>query len=328
MKLSIVVPVYNGEKTINKTLDSICEQQFPDYEVVIVNDGSTDKTLEIIECFIKKHPEVTIKVISKQNEGLPYARKTGIEHSCGEYVGFVDADDWVDKEMYSRLISACEEKDADVGCCNIVFDYQNRKRVMKQNLETGKTLNSEEAMHALNCRIGVFSSYCNKIIRRNLFQGIKYPKVNMSNEDYVVMIQILPKAERVVPVCYDGYHYVQYSGSMIRGGFGKADEYGYYCLKRILFDVYKNGSPKEKKEFDTYMVDFFLFLVVDMGINKNYDKKMIEWIRKYLKKRIFDIVFSKYHTLLCKGSVISVCVNYRLFLMIYGAYRRFIERWA
>ena len=325
MKLSIIIPVYNGEDTIKNTLDSLLTQQYTDFEIVIVNDGSTDSTLTIINSFILDHPNISCKVITKSNAGLPLARKTGIENAVGEYVGFVDADDWVDPNMYLKLIEACENEDADIACCNIVYDYSKSSRVMKQKLVSGKAVSANEAMHALNCRMGVYSSYCNKIIRKKLFQGLRYPKYNMSNEDYVVMIQLIPKANRVVPICYDGYHYVQRHDSMIRSGYGMTDERGYYCIKRIMRDIYKNGSDEQKIEFDTYMVDFFLFLIVDMGKNKKYDHEKIKWIRQFFYNRIIKIVTSPYHTLLCKASVVSVCVNYRFFTFVYNRYLNCID---
>ena len=328
MKLSIIIPVYNGEKTIGKTLESVCYQKLNDFEVIVVNDGSTDKTLEIVNNYIESQSLHNVRVVTKNNAGLPRARKTGILYATGEYVGFVDADDWVEDDMYFQLLSSAERHNADVACCNIVFYYSNTKRVMTQKLESDKVLSANEAMHALNCRLGIFSSYCNKIIRRTLFKGVLYPKFNMSNEDYMVMIQILPRANGIVPIGFNGYHYVQCSGSMIRNGYGKTDEYGYYCMKRILYDVYKNKSKIEKKEIDTYMVDFFLFLIADMGINHYYDIDKIQWIRSYYKRRIIGILFNSNHTFLCKVSVISVCINHKFFIIAYNLYRSIVEKWS
>ena len=123
MKLSVIVPVYNGENTIEKCLLSIIGQDYPDVEIVIVNDGSTDKSKSIIDKIILENPDSNIKLINKQNQGLPQARKTGVENSNGEYIGFVDADDWIESDMYSVMMLKASKQDSDIVCCDVFYDF-------------------------------------------------------------------------------------------------------------------------------------------------------------------------------------------------------------
>lgn len=104
MKLSIIVPVYNVEKYVEKTLTSVCNQDFDDYEIIVVNDGSPDNSLKICEDFAKRSSR-NIKIISQDNGGLSKARNTGISNSTGEYVWFIDSDDWIEENCLSALCS-------------------------------------------------------------------------------------------------------------------------------------------------------------------------------------------------------------------------------
>ncbi|MBQ3035419.1 MAG: glycosyltransferase, partial [Lachnospiraceae bacterium] len=96
--ITIIVPVYNGEKYIQKCLDSILQQTYDNYEILIVNDGSTDETLKIATQYEQKYEN--IRIVTKENQGLPQARKTGVENANGSYIGFVDVDDWIDPDMF------------------------------------------------------------------------------------------------------------------------------------------------------------------------------------------------------------------------------------
>ncbi len=115
--VSIIVPVYNVEKYIEKCILSIINQTYTNLEIIIVNDGSLDHSENIIKEYISK--DNRIKYIKRENGGLGAARNTGIENATGKYIAFVDSDDWIDPEMYSVLWQKAYECDADVVCCEI-----------------------------------------------------------------------------------------------------------------------------------------------------------------------------------------------------------------
>ncbi|UOK56378.1 glycosyltransferase [Bacillus sp. OVS6] len=125
--ISIVVPIYNVEKYLHKCIDSILSQNFTDLEIVLVNDGSTDSCGRICDEYSIKDNRV--KVIHKKNGGLSDARNTGIEISTGDFIGFVDSDDWVEPNMYETLYNLCISNSADISTCSIfVWDIDNRKK--------------------------------------------------------------------------------------------------------------------------------------------------------------------------------------------------------
>ena len=122
--LSIIVPVYNTGEYLHRCIKSVLEQTLSDIEIILVDDGSLDKSGEICDEYAKKDERV--KVIHKENEGASVARNVGISISCGEYVGFVDSDDWIEKNMYENMIKKAKETDAEIVMCDAVTKYDNK----------------------------------------------------------------------------------------------------------------------------------------------------------------------------------------------------------
>ena len=119
MLFSVIVPIYNIEKYLRRCIDSVLAQSFTDYELILVDDGSPDNCPAICDAYAQK--DARIKVIHKENGGLGYARNTGMEVACGEYVGFLDSDDYVGPEMYEALYTAAEKNDADLAMSGVRF---------------------------------------------------------------------------------------------------------------------------------------------------------------------------------------------------------------
>ena len=116
-KISVIVPVYNVEKFLEKCLKSIIEQTFEDLEIICINDGSTDKSLSILNSYAAKDPR--IKILSQTNQGQSCARNAGLEIASGEYIGFVDSDDWIDLDFYEKLYNTAKKYDADIAVASI-----------------------------------------------------------------------------------------------------------------------------------------------------------------------------------------------------------------
>lgn len=120
-KISIIVPVYNSSKYLRSCIDSILKQSLSDWELILVNDGSTDDSGEICDEYAVKYP--AIRVIHKENAGVSEARNTGLVAATGEYVGFVDSDDTIRPEMYQEMYDAAMENDAEIVMCDAVTVY-------------------------------------------------------------------------------------------------------------------------------------------------------------------------------------------------------------
>lgn len=127
MKLSIIVPVYNVEKFLNKCLDSLVGQTMEDYEIILVDDGSKDASGRICDDYAERYPEL-VRVMHIDNGGQGRARNFGIDTAKGEYLGFVDSDDWVETDMYPKLCQRADETGADVVVCDFMAEFDDGRR--------------------------------------------------------------------------------------------------------------------------------------------------------------------------------------------------------
>ncbi len=147
-KLSIIVPVYNVELYLRRCVNSILNQTVAGPEIILVDDGSTDSSGAICDVYAKEH--ANIRVHHKQNGGLTSAWKAGLELATGQYVGFVDSDDWIDPDMYERMLTLAEREDADVTVCGLVFDFEDPKIPKRNEISNfGKEVYDRTELEAL-----------------------------------------------------------------------------------------------------------------------------------------------------------------------------------
>ena len=208
--LSVIVPCYNAEKTLDKCISSIVGQTYTNLEILLVNDGSTDKTGDICDIWGKQ--DMRIKVIHKQNEGSSYARKTGVEAAEADFVTFVDSDDWIDTEMYANMMTALLSTNSDIaqcGVCNVYSDgrIEHRHKSDKDGLYEvvgrveGVTLILEDAK---------WQSYMpNKIFKKHLFHNIVFPKGRAMDEDITIAHSLFHNASQSVYFQDEYYYYLR-----------------------------------------------------------------------------------------------------------------------
>ena len=161
MKLSIIVPVYNVEKYLAQCLDSLVGQTVEDYEIIVVNDGSPDNSQRIIDDYAARYPGLIVPMI-KENGGLSSARNLGMNVAKGEFIGFVDSDDWVDETMYERMLEAIERENADIAYCDM-DDYYEDGTVVYHDVTN------------FTDPLTVTCSACNKLFRRNFIEDAQFP---------------------------------------------------------------------------------------------------------------------------------------------------------
>ncbi|MEC5157413.1 glycosyltransferase family 2 protein [Chryseobacterium sp. MP_3.2] len=202
IKVSVIVPVYNVEKYLKKCLDSLVSQTLKDIEIIVVNDGSTDNSQFLIEDFSKKFP-FKIKAFTKENGGLSDARNLGLNHATGAYIGFVDSDDWVEKEMFAEMFALAEKHEAEMVICNL--QKVNEKGYIIQKLTQIPNLPEKIT---LQDHFSVFSdlSYfaCNKLFHRSLFEEIRFKK-GIHFEDIQLIPQLLLRCKVIAQT--QNYHY-------------------------------------------------------------------------------------------------------------------------
>ncbi len=150
-KVSIIVPVYNVESYLNRCLDSLINQSFDDIEIICINDGSTDSSLEILKEYEKKDSRV--KIINQENQGLSGARNSGIEIAIGDYISFVDSDDWINLDMIKEMYQQANIENADVVICSYTREYSDKSRDKKFNMPEITIYNERDVSLKLHRKI-------------------------------------------------------------------------------------------------------------------------------------------------------------------------------
>jgi glycosyltransferase involved in cell wall biosynthesis len=200
--ISIIVPIYNAEKELNKCLESILSQTYQNFELILIDDGSSDNSKIICDYYEKK--DSRIKVFHKQNEGVSIARNIGLEMSSGKYIGFIDSDDWVDSSMYEILYNTIITENADISLCSYVKEYKDDKqKVVKYNKkEVSNTYESIEKF--LNGKFG--GCVWNKLFKKSIIVK-NFDKSLAIGEDSLFLYYTLKNAQKVVCLPQELYHY-------------------------------------------------------------------------------------------------------------------------
>lgn len=207
--VSIIIPVYNVEKYIRKCLDSVCGQSYRNLEIIIVDDGSSDLSGEICEEYQKK--DVRIRIIHKKNEGQSVARNIGLEQAKGDFVMFVDSDDWIAEDMVAYLYENLQERTADLAICGFysVIGETEKKFAAEEDI----LLSREEALKELVDNEGKIENYVwVQMWRRDLTHDIRFP-VGRIFEDMFVTYQVIEKAEHILLLKDAKYYYNHREGS-------------------------------------------------------------------------------------------------------------------
>lgn len=209
MRVSIIVAAYNEEKLIHRCLDSLMEQTLKsDFEVIVIDDGSTDNTYSICKDYESKYPNI-VKVIRKVNGGQGLARNDGVKISTGDYIGFVDADDWVDSNMFEFMHETAVMNNSDLVVCDVHKIYEDTGKETFQHSLPYEQARVDIASYIKN---GVDNAYsCNKIFKRDIWE--KFCFKDMVYEDLEVIIPIISYSKVASYVQKSFYHYFKHSGS-------------------------------------------------------------------------------------------------------------------
>lgn len=287
-KISIIVPVYNTEKYLSKCLNSLIKQTYKDIEIIVVNDGSKDKSLEIAKKFAKQ--DNRIKVFNKENGGLSSARNFGIEKASGEYIGFVDSDDYIKENMFEILYNMIKEANAKIAICGwyLVEDSQIRTC----NFKCKKlVLNDEQAIDMLLNHVSFDNFACNKLFHRALFKDVIFP-VGELLEDLSTIYKLIHEAKVIVVDSNPLYYYVLHSNSITSNLYKQVNPDSFKVFenrKNSLLSLYPKLSNKIKSNYFTASRNYFTISIHSSIRDKKFEKKMI----KEMRKNIYYVWYDK-----------------------------------
>jgi len=274
-KISIIIPAYNEEKRINKVIDSLLGQTYKNIEIIIVDDGSTDNTVKIINNYKDKR----LKVFSKENGGQGKARNFGINVCTGDYLMFVDADDYVDKNIVKKLYECLKENDADISICNL-YKVINGKNVIFKNLEHFTNNDIFNFMMSHPGPVG-------RLYKKNLFTNNNIEFVSgLINEDLGTIPLLGIYCKKISHIDDALYYYVIHENSTtMQTKYSKKLE-DIFLIMEHLDSEFKNRTNHEYDDIVEYLyIEHLLYSSSLKLINFNEGIKQIEKISAIIKNK-------------------------------------------
>lgn len=316
-KLSIIVPVYNVEKYIERCIKSILNQTFSDFELIIVNDGSIDNSGVICDKY--KKVDARVKVIHKQNGGLSEARNIGLNIAQGDYIAFVDSDDYINRNMYEILYKNTIKYNADIAVCNI--EYVNEKEFINESSEISieecivydniQSLNNLYSNENIQFIIAV-----NKLYRRDIFKKIRY-QPGKYHEDEFIIHELLYKSNIIIYCKSKLYYYLQRSGSIMTSSFNTKKLDAIEAMeKRMNFFREKGLIDLEYKTQNMFLYYFFPYYYKTKYELK--DNKNLEEMEKRFKNNYKYLLKNKNYNLRAKILWGVFIINPSIFYTIFN----------
>ncbi|MEH7076807.1 glycosyltransferase family 2 protein [Neobacillus drentensis] len=326
-KISIIVPIYNVEPYLRKCVESILSQSYTNIELILVNDGSPDKCGGICDEYAKK--DNRIKVIHKENGGLSSARNAGLEIATGDFIGFIDGDDFVDTDMYEILYNLLVEYSADVVECSFkIVKDSNFQPIENDKIFDGR-IESGDNLFALKrlLEYPIRNVAWNKLYKKELFTGLRYP--DKLYEDGFLAYKIFYKLKKYVFVALDKYNYIQREDSIM----GKQKKYTIKNLDGLEVQEERYQFLKERTnnlsililaEFNLFNQIMFHYKMIkkykeEIDPNNKYRKMLKNKIIQYYTSFLSNDRLSKYKNLIRCSKL-----NFTLFDYFFSNYKIYL----
>ena len=310
--ISVIVPIYNVEKYVNRCIQSIINQSYSNLEIILVDDGSVDNSGNLCDSWEKN--DFRIKVIHKQNGGLSDARNAGIDISTGKYISFIDGDDEIDVDMILKLYNAITMGSCDISMCRMEKIEKTRRFITRnfvsENdlvLMTGEDALKYLLLDKIDC------SACLKLYKKELFDTLRFP-YGKTNEDFAVMYKLFNVSEKITYISDILYHYYYRENSIT------SSEFSYKQFDKVdncyeMIDYIK----KHNKQLLTYAKNYLsrqsLYLILTLmerNIVIQYKKRFNE-LRNNIKRNCIEIIFSKWLSTKEKGVYMMVAFFPKLY---------------
>ena len=222
-KVSVIVPVYNVEPYLRRCIDSILAQSYQNFEILLIDDGSTDASGDICDKYAEQ--DSRIFVIHQENKGVSSARNAGLDRCCGEYVSFIDSDDWIDKEMLQTMTSAIEETCADFAVCNEIRVYQSEKGMIEKKINHWKDISGITKIDIQNVYRKIYSRtgiLCNKVYKHIVIGENRFDVTKSYGEDVLFQLAVFKNTAYGVIVPNHYYYYnIDRPGNVISSSVGE-----------------------------------------------------------------------------------------------------------
>lgn len=284
--ISVIVPIYNAEKYILRCIECIAKQDYQDWELLLIDDGSKDHSGVLCEEAANK--DSRIKVIHQENQGASIARRVGIENSKGEYLVFMDCDDLIEHNFISSLYQAITEQGTEIAACKVAKHPENETISIEKVLPS-KILKEKELFQRFFKY--EFWGYVDKIYQREVFTDIYFPKYTI-NEDYVVMLQLFTRYKEIAYIDTPLYHYLIHENSLSHQAISNR-AFDEYYNKLWAYEFCKSNNKEYIKQADAQLVESCIKLcrgVQDCGSTTLRQMKPYKEMMDFMKRNIVNIL--------------------------------------
>jgi glycosyltransferase involved in cell wall biosynthesis len=303
-ELSVIVPIYKAEKYIRKCIDSILNQSFCDYELILVDDGSPDSCGAICDEYAAK--DGRIKVIHKRNSGVSEARNVGLDIAGGSYISFIDPDDWVEPDLFYNTINFCKSKQTDIVCFEVCTVRSGRKH-FRYRFDSDKVFAAGEALKKILVDV-IDNSPCNKIYKKAVWKGVRFP-VGRHFEDVATIYKTFYNADKIGYIKKYLYYYLKHEGSATALSFDAQRRYECFLGYWERYEFSRQHCKEAEEKCKTLAVDAAIstVTVLEAGsgcIGEREKDKLFGFLYnqqgdiKYLKAKNRLLLWGVHHCLL------------------------------
>lgn len=322
--ISVIIPVYNGEKYVKKCLDNILLQSFKEFEIIIVDDGSTDSSLFLCQNYAKN--DKRILVIHQDNRGSSAARELGVKNASGKFCFFVDCDDWLETDALEKLYNKTIKDDIDVVCglYKKVDAFGNIYYKEKCGAEI-ICYTKEDMIYNECCNLRLSTSVWGKLIKTDILKRITFRNNLPVGEDYDLVFSIIQLSKKILITDYYIYNYFYNPMSISHSGYNEKYDNSFENYIRL-----SNESceilPKYKKQIKSFYSEGEMSVITAMCRNKKFNWILINKLRKELFSNLRYILLNKNTKFYYKISALLIVFFPRLFIFIFSIIRKSVKR--
>lgn len=291
--ISLIIPCYNARQTLGKCLNSVIRQSYSNLEIIIIDDGSTDGTSQIYEDFQGK--DERIKIFKQDNSGVSKARNNGVKAATGEYICFVDSDDWVELDYCLELYHSLVNENADIAIVEASYEDEDGNVVFHKPISDEKVIDGKRALALLLEDTVIQSHPWGKLYKVSFFNNVNFPENLKCFEDYSTLFKIFDKAVKVVKSNKKLYHYIQHDDSLSHS-LSPETAYHFYLSIMEVFKFLQNTTPlKNQGEIAKNIVRKLLMVLKRILRNTTSEEmrtekeKIRQSFKSFLKYSIQDI---------------------------------------
>lgn len=318
--ISIIVPVYNVEKYLNKCIESIICQTYTNLQIILVDDGSTDESGKICDEYAKK--DERIQVIHQKNGGVSKARNCGLATVKGKFVAFCDADDWIEPDMYEYLRELLGDSKYDIASCGAWMESSDTKTAIGYARKQVLYLDKKDSIVELHARRNMSDWMVTKLFKYSVVKDLLFDESLKVCEDYEYQCKAMEKSMGTVCGTQVKYHYIQRKESVSNNGYTQEFERG-LNIRKDYMERYIQRYPDKKNEIRArYMLEVMGILTAMIKGN-NVDKERLKELRKFIRKNLFLYMITKGPELYLKGSAVVICISFNMFAFVYRKCKRF-----